>query len=118
MKQQMENTKNFYDAIADFHLLVYLAKNLESGYMNHISEFIVTKQNESSIKELIVALLKNVKTSPEPTTTTSSKPKSHPQEQQWIAALTSMGFSATQAQEALWATSYQGIEAAIDFLSR
>jgi len=29
-----------------------------------------------------------------------------------------MGFTATQAQEALWATNYQSIEDAIELLSR
>ncbi len=55
-----------------------------------------------------------------PTTapTTASRPAPTKRELELEAQLVAMGYTPTQAREAGWATSYQGIEQAIEFLSK
>jgi len=112
----MENPQ-FYDSVTDFHLLIYLTKNIEMNRVLLITQYILTKQNEKQVRDIFFNILKEVKIPVKsgPAVTQQAK---HPKEQEWIQQLTLMGFTATQAQEALWATSYSGIEAAIDFLSK
>lgn len=106
------NSAPLHSALSDFHLLIYLAKKIDQNSMNTILEYILTQQNEDKVRATLKQILENV-TAPMKTTV-----QGHPNEAEWISMLTSMGYSATQAQEALWATNYQGIENAIDFLSR
>jgi len=121
IQQHLDKSPTTYETLADFHLLIYLAKLVDSDQIKKIAKYVLTKQNEQDITFFLAQLLKGVQKStpvPSKSTTPSVSKGKHPQEQEWLGSLKAMGFSATQAQEALWATSYQGIEAAIDFLSR
>ena len=135
VKKQIDSFPPVINALSDFHLLLYLATSnvLKLEDIQVIATAIVKKEDSSTLKTIIGNLLKQVPLPPAvtPTTTTTTTPNKPaaasststtptstvtPQQQALEQQLTSMGYTPTQAREALWATGYKGIEQAIDFL--
>jgi hypothetical protein len=89
-----------------------------------VVQTLLRKQETQEIKSVLSNLLKQVPVATptaapapvsSPSTNQSGAPRSQ-KEQELEKQLIAMGYSQTQAREALWATGYRGIEQAVDFL--
>jgi len=90
---------------------------------------LIKKENENEVKAMLNEILKQAKpaeSAPAPQTALPNQPlpglrsstPPNPKEQAMINQLMGMGYSATQAREAVWATGSAGVEQALDFLLR
>jgi len=123
------------ESLADFHLLLFLAlqRQLSLPLLQTLTQCVLKRDDkllEAEALTVLQELLKQVPVAPptiskdlpsintsSPPTTGSAKPRQLDKKQEvMVETLMSMGYSQTQSQEALWATSYQSPEAAIDFL--
>eukprot|EP01097_Dermamoeba_algensis_P007425 TRINITY_DN4684_c0_g1_i1.p1 TRINITY_DN4684_c0_g1~~TRINITY_DN4684_c0_g1_i1.p1 ORF type:complete len:619 (-),score=143.26 TRINITY_DN4684_c0_g1_i1:40-1896(-) len=122
--------------LTDFHLLFFLFKSLPQDKMKVVIEFL--DMNPSVSQDQVLAVLdpfvkqapppassstssqskppapSSAKTKPAPTP--SSAPASNPKELQMRKQLEEMGIPAERAREALFATNYVSVEAALNFL--
>lgn len=115
-------TSNLQHALLDFHFLWFLNTKLDSNSMKQILSYLETKKNESEVKNILQTLAKSL--SPTTTTTTSkpttptptSQPTKLSQEiNAQVKQIMEMGFTETQAREALKAANGD-VHLALNFL--
>jgi len=109
----------FNDALSDFHFLLYIFNfltsqpNFNEKSLLNICNYVVKKERENDVKLIFQDIFKSVQAQPPKPT---QNPPTNAKEQQIIDQLVAMGYNATQAKEAVWATGSSGVEQAMDFL--
>eukprot|EP01114_Cavostelium_apophysatum_P021166 TRINITY_DN7301_c0_g1_i3.p1 TRINITY_DN7301_c0_g1~~TRINITY_DN7301_c0_g1_i3.p1 ORF type:complete len:608 (+),score=145.67 TRINITY_DN7301_c0_g1_i3:158-1981(+) len=135
-KQQMDKN-GLVDATSDFHLLLYIFGQIaDKSSFEKIVRYFQRRDNEGEVKAILQNLFKDVASSAPssgtsgtsgtnrpsatapPTKQTSGTSPTNPKEDEIVTQLVAMGYTATQAKEAVWATGASGIEQAMDFLLR
>lgn len=125
MLRQFEQ-KTLLDSFADFHFFLHLGKFLDAETLELLAAGIVRrelaalKEAHRRIKPLLperAAPVAAAKPGPAPVRQPSAPAaKKHPNEQEWVAQLVSMGFGESQARAALEKSKWTGVESALAFL--
>jgi hypothetical protein len=131
MVRQLEQ-KTLVEAFADFHFFLHLGKVLDVETLEIVAVGIA-RRDQAALKEAHRRLKPLLPSKPQSQQqppaaksggvggaakppTSSSGAKKHPNEQEWIAQLVSMGFAESQARAALEKSKWTGVEAALSFL--
>jgi nuclear protein localization family protein 4 len=134
---QNQHGRSFLDKLNDFHVLLYIQKNVQRDLFDKILQAILSPNqgvNEQHIRPLLEAQLLN-KAAPASqsqstvsSSSSSSSSTSTPNQtstanataatpsQEMMEQLLLMGYGEDQAREALWATNNVSVEAALEFL--
>lgn len=136
LAQQLHQSKPPAELFADFAFLLYLGRILDKDTLALICAGL-TKQRPAEVWKDVLQRLKPLVPEKKPSAPAVAKPgatsapvpvkaktgtasgapaKRHPNEDEWIATLMSMGFDEKQSRTALEKSKWQGVEAALGFL--
>eukprot|EP01121_Diplochlamys_sp_Union-15-3_P000295 TRINITY_DN10282_c0_g1_i1.p1 TRINITY_DN10282_c0_g1~~TRINITY_DN10282_c0_g1_i1.p1 ORF type:complete len:453 (+),score=64.98 TRINITY_DN10282_c0_g1_i1:509-1867(+) len=112
---QNRHGEDFFNALSDFHLLLYLSKQTDpaiQAIFDPLLKGVINPKSLPNANEVIQPLQTLLGKFKAPVQSSSSKRES------MIQSLVQMGYSYAQANEALFATGDTSIEAAIDYILR
>jgi hypothetical protein len=122
---QNKSGQTFLEFLADFHLLLFLAKNVKPEEVEKLIHFVTSNQGEADCKKILDPIFKSVP-APSPVINVPSKPStstSQPSAPTNPAAhakikneLKAMGFTEAQITEALFVTNGVSFDVALEYL--